>query len=683
MLRRSLSARVLIIAMGICIPGLGQAATLEVGPGQTYATIQTAIDAAAPLDLVLVHDGTYVENVVISKTLFLRARDYVVGGENDGAIIDASGSETDPGILVTADGVWVDGFTVVGSLGIDLTGNSRSGIHLRGVSGCTVSHNNLGWDEEGFRNSVGLFLEECDHCDNTGNEIYDSLDGFALANGTFNTFSGNHCEGAVYNTHASGITLYGSLTGVGYESTTQHNVFTGNELVNNYVGIELNGHCSYNQIQGNTITGNQIGVTVSYSYFNQISGNTISDNAARGIWQNATYYSTIWANVIDSNANGIWLGYLSISDYGSSYNNIFGNTITNSSYAGLRISNKGIDNRMSLNHFANNFMNVVSYGTDWNTATPVSYFFGENWNGQLGNYYDTYTGSDLDGDGVGDTDLPFNDGDPAAGPSENFPLVSSPVEFDIMAWYLGGGDPQTMFDDNEFPPVGSQEIPGFGSVVWISDQTTIWAANFANAVWTGQITFDNPPYFDVITVEVGSSSDGLDFTPSGAQASVGTDQQDTFTTTAAAVLVPDDHHLALRLTNTTEFPYLIRTGGLYCYVSSPGLDDPHWPIGSGGSPVPDLDESRFWLGASYPNPFNPATTITFALPAPAIVSLGIFDVSGRFVQTLLTGEMLEQGVHERVWNGTDSRGRLMPSGAYFYRLDAGEYQETRRMALIK
>jgi hypothetical protein len=89
------------------------------------------------------------------------------------------------------------------------------------------------------------------------------------------------------------------------------------------------------------------------------------------------------------------------------------------------------------------------------------------------------------------------------------------------------------------------------------------------------------------------------------------------------------------------------------------------------------------LHQNHPNPFNPMTTITFSLPSSEMTSLDVFDMSGHIVQVLLRGEMLNQGIHERVWNGCDWRGRGMPSGTYFYRLTAGGYTETRRMVLLK
>lgn len=86
---------------------------------------------------------------------------------------------------------------------------------------------------------------------------------------------------------------------------------------------------------------------------------------------------------------------------------------------------------------------------------------------------------------------------------------------------------------------------------------------------------------------------------------------------------------------------------------------------------------------NYPNPFNPATTIAFELPTASTTSLGVYDISGRLVKSLLVGESMVQGSHEIMWDGTDLRGRLMPSGTYFYRLDSGGPPSIGRMTMLK
>ncbi len=96
-----------------------------------------------------------------------------------------------------------------------------------------------------------------------------------------------------------------------------------------------------------------------------------------------------------------------------------------------------------------------------------------------------------------------------------------------------------------------------------------------------------------------------------------------------------------------------------------------------------LSRRPFFLLQNHPNPFNPQTTIAFDMPSQTIVRLAVYDVSGRLVDVLIDNEIAVQGQNEVVWRGRDMGGRVVSAGVYFYRLEAGEYSETKRMALIK
>jgi len=87
--------------------------------------------------------------------------------------------------------------------------------------------------------------------------------------------------------------------------------------------------------------------------------------------------------------------------------------------------------------------------------------------------------------------------------------------------------------------------------------------------------------------------------------------------------------------------------------------------------------TTFSLSQNYPNPFNPATTISFALPSRSLVSLKVFDILGREVSTIVSGE-LQAGSYTRQWNASN-----MASGVYFYRLQAGSFSETKKLLLLK
>ncbi len=90
----------------------------------------------------------------------------------------------------------------------------------------------------------------------------------------------------------------------------------------------------------------------------------------------------------------------------------------------------------------------------------------------------------------------------------------------------------------------------------------------------------------------------------------------------------------------------------------------------------------FELFPSYPNPFNNQTVIKYSLSRPAEVSLVVYNVLGQKVRTLVKEER-QSGQVSASWDGRDDRGVGLSSGIYFYRLQAGESSQTRRMVLLK
>ncbi len=103
------------------------------------------------------------------------------------------------------------------------------------------------------------------------------------------------------------------------------------------------------------------------------------------------------------------------------------------------------------------------------------------------------------------------------------------------------------------------------------------------------------------------------------------------------------------------------------------------------SSVPDSGKptSPFVLEANYPNPFNPSTTIRYQLDRDAMVSLCIFDSSGKLVRVLESGIMAEAGQHVSIWDGRDTAGRGVASGAYFFRLSVEGSHQTGKMLLVR
>jgi hypothetical protein len=86
---------------------------------------------------------------------------------------------------------------------------------------------------------------------------------------------------------------------------------------------------------------------------------------------------------------------------------------------------------------------------------------------------------------------------------------------------------------------------------------------------------------------------------------------------------------------------------------------------------------RFELFQNYPNPFNPTTKIKFALSEATVAKLEVYNIMGQKISTLCN-KRLEAGYHSATWNA-ESRA----SGVYFFRLKAGDFEQTRKMILMK
>ncbi|MBK8982102.1 MAG: T9SS type A sorting domain-containing protein [Ignavibacteria bacterium] len=86
---------------------------------------------------------------------------------------------------------------------------------------------------------------------------------------------------------------------------------------------------------------------------------------------------------------------------------------------------------------------------------------------------------------------------------------------------------------------------------------------------------------------------------------------------------------------------------------------------------------RYSLSQNYPNPFNPTTKINFSIPKQGIVTLKVYDVLGKEVMTLVN-EQKPAGNYSINFNAAN-----LSSGAYFYRIEAGEFRDIKRMIILK
>jgi N-acetylneuraminic acid mutarotase len=91
----------------------------------------------------------------------------------------------------------------------------------------------------------------------------------------------------------------------------------------------------------------------------------------------------------------------------------------------------------------------------------------------------------------------------------------------------------------------------------------------------------------------------------------------------------------------------------------------------------DNNPTQFMLHQNYPNPFNPNTTIEFSIPKTEFVTLKIYNMLGKEVSTLVS-EKLNTGSYTYSWDASS-----LASGVYMYRIEAGEFQQVKKMILLK
>lgn len=91
---------------------------------------------------------------------------------------------------------------------------------------------------------------------------------------------------------------------------------------------------------------------------------------------------------------------------------------------------------------------------------------------------------------------------------------------------------------------------------------------------------------------------------------------------------------------------------------------------------------EYSLAQNSPNPFNPSTKIQFELPRAGQIRLSVFNVLGQTVKTLCD-EKLPAGRHSVIFDGRDNNGGKIASGVYFYRLEAGDFTQSKKMILLK
>jgi len=229
----------------------------------------------------------------------------------------------------------------------------------------------------------------------------------------------------------------------------------------------------------------------------------------------------------------------------------------------------------------------------------------------------------------------------ATGMEVVFPLAAHTVAFNVNVYDTGGGF--------------------LGGTTLTADPNVYVFFGVASATQIGSIEIDSPEA-DLID-NFSMSSTPFAFAPERVVSSWGTEAE-----FEAELLRQNPSNFTQVRFNRSEWENATAFIDAGVNVSS---------VSTGATALTGEAPSNYVLEGSYPNPFNPSTTIGFSLPESAQVRLVVYDVLGRQVRVLLDG-IREAGTHEVVFDASD-----LPSGTYLYRLETPQGSFVRTMLLTK
>ena len=642
--------------------------TIQIYPQDTihvpadYQTIQEAINAASNGNIVIVDDGTYTENINFrGKAITVASRFFVNGDTNhiNNTIIDGSQPVyPDSGSVVTLNSgedttSVLCGFTITGGTGTIL----QPGM-VRGGGGITIG------------NAAAKICNN--HIINNSVSDYNVVLGGGISSGgpgffkftiiEDNLIKSNFCSDGIMVTEAAGICI--GSGGRVCNNIIQDNVASSS--TGNFVGggglilvygdstIISGNHIFNNKALGLTIpgTGGGFWIALDSLAFIRFTNNIINNNEVEGydwsagaggsigrigggdaLFANNIIYDNYYSGQNVCHGGGI---YIYLTDIPLINNTITGNT---AAYGG-GISSHNTNSSVLINNIF------------WGNNAVISHTEIDIWTGNSPDFVYNDIQGGYPGTGNIGTDPQLNN---LFGLYDTSPCIGAGIDsIEINGtWYYA---PPHCFNGNPRPnPAGS--MPDIGACESpLPTPIPVELTSFNAAVSGNEIilSWSTASELNNLGFEVQRSNDETEFAAVGFVDGHGTTtEQYTYS------------YVDRNLSNGTIYYRLkqLDFNGSYEYSN---IIEVEWK-----------NFNMFLLEQNYPNPFNPITTIGFGINEKVNVRISVFNSLGEEVSTIINREM-EPGYHKTMFNAAG-----LPSGVYYYKIQAGEFISIKKMLLLK